>query len=395
MAALDGLRILDLTQYEAGPSATQALAWLGADVVKIERPGQGEPGRGGAMLAGSGYFFNWNANKRSLALDVATPEGRDVFLRLVPGFDVVVENFGPGVIERLNLGYEQVRLVNRAVIYASVKGFGSEGPYADFKCFDGIAMAMSGAFSVTGLRDGTPLPPGPTMGDVGTGVQLALAICAAYVQKLRTGVGQRIELAMQEAMTYYMRTRIGLGSDFGEKVAPRADIGRGALVTLYPCAPFGSNDYIYVMAITDGMWQALCGAIGQTELTSDDRFATDAGRNKNAEDLRLIVEAWTKQHNKHDAMRVLAGAGVPCGATLDTRELHNDPHLVARGFVQDVAHPQRGSVKMMGWPARMSESSVPIIPASSLGAHTNEVLSTELGLDGDALDQLRARGVIA
>ena len=395
MAALDGLRILDLTQYEAGPSATQALAWLGADVVKVERPGEGEPGRGGAALAGSGYFVNWNSNKRSLALDVGTAEGRDVFLRLVPRFDVVVENFGPGVVERLRLVDEHVRAVHPTVIYASVKGFGLDGPYADYKCFDGIAMAMAGAFSVTGARDGRPLPPGPTMGDVGTGMQLALAICAAYVQKLRTGVGQRIEVSMQEAMTYYMRSRIGLGSDYGRKAAPRMDSGRGALVNLYPCDPFGPNDFIYVMAVTDGMWRALCRATGLTDFADDERFSTDAARARNSEVLRAAIEAWTRQHSKHEAMRMLAGAGVPCGAVLDTRELHEDPHLLARGFVHEIDHPDHGKVKILGWAPRMSESRVPIVPAAPLGAHTDDVLLEELGIDADALEGLRTRGVIA
>src|SRR5215217_4417088 len=201
MPALDGMRILDLSQYEAGPSATQALAWLGADVVKVERPGAGDPGRGGQFIHDPAYFMNWNANKRSVALDIGIPEGRALLLEMLPRFDVVVENFGPGVVERLELDYDQVRAVHPPVIYASVKGFGLSGPYADYKCFDSVAMAMAGAFSVTGLPEGPPLPPGPTMGDAGTGMQLALAICAAYIQRLRTGEGQRIELSMQEAMT--------------------------------------------------------------------------------------------------------------------------------------------------------------------------------------------------
>ena len=269
------------------------------------------------------------------------PRGPALLERLLPSFDVFVENLGPGVIEKLDLGYDRLRSLHPSVIYASVKGFGAEGPYAGFKCFDGVAMAMSGAFSLTGMPDGPPLPPGPTLGDSGTGVQLALAICAAYVQKLQTGEGQRIELSMQEAMTYYLRTRIGIGSSFGTKAAPRAERGGGGLLNLYACAPFGPNDYIYVMAVTEGMWTALTGAIGQPELADDPRFARGGARNENAEDLRKIIGEWCAQRSKHEAFQALAGAGVPCGAVLDTRELHEDPHLLARGFVQVDRPPRR------------------------------------------------------
>jgi formyl-CoA transferase len=394
MPALDGMRILDLTQYEAGPSATQALAWLGADVVKVERPGVGDPGRGGPVIPGSGYFMNWNANKRSLALDIASPEGRKMLEELIPRFDVFVENLGPGVIEKLDLGYEQVRSLHPSVIYASVKGFGIEGPYADYKCFDGVAMAMSGAFSLTGMPDGPPLPPGPTLGDSGTGMQLALAICAAYVQRLRTGEGQRIELSMQEAMTYYLRTRIGIGSSYGTKAAPRAGTGRGGLLNLYACDPGGANDYIYVMAVTEGMWRALAAAIGRPELLDDPRFASGGSRTKHGEDLQQIIGAWCSQRSKHDAFRTLAAAGVPCGAVLDTRELHEDPHLRERGFVTEIDHPDGSKVSMLGWPARMSASTVPMCAAPTLGAHSDEILGDELQLSADDLRALRDAGIV-
>ena len=395
MPALDGMRILDLTQYEAGPSATQALAWLGADVVKVERPGVGDPGRGGPVIQGSGYFMNWNANKRSLALDISNPEGRALLERLLPSFDVFVENLGPGVIEKLNLGYEQVKAIHPAVIYASVKGFGAEGPYAGFKCFDGVAMAMSGAFSLTGMPDGPPLPPGPTLGDAGTGVQLALAICAAYVQQQRTGEGQRIELSMQEAMTYYLRTRIGIGSNFGTKAAPRAGTGRGGLINLYACAPFGPNDYIYVMAVTEGMWHALVGAIGQPELAEDPRFARGSGAaTRTPRTCARSSGSGAANARSTRRSRPSPGAGVPCGAVLDTRELHEDPHLQSRGFVQEIDLPDGSKVSMLGWPARMSGSTVPMQAAPLLGAHTDDVLAAELDLSADQLAALRASGVV-
>jgi formyl-CoA transferase len=394
MPALDGMRILDLSQYEAGPSATQALAWLGADVVKVERPGVGDPGRGGSFLPGSGYFMNWNSNKRSVALDLSADEGRELFCRMLPRFDVLVENFGPGVVERLKLGYDDVRGIHPTVIYASVKGFGSTGPYAGYKCFDSVAMAMAGAFSVTGLPDGPPLGPGPTMGDSGTGVQLALAICAAYIQRERTGEGQRIELSMQEAMTYYLRTRIGTSGTWGRKPAPRAGTGRGGTMNLYACSPFGPNDFIYLMAITEAFWQALGSAIGRPELVDDPRFATPKARAEHGDELREVIGAWCAQRTKHEAFHALAGAGIPCGAVLDTKELHEDPHLVSRGFVHEIDLGDGETGSLLGWPARLSASSVAIRPAPALGAHTQEVLAAELDLVDEDLARLRGEGVI-
>lgn len=226
MPALDGLRILDLTQYEAGPSCTQALAWLGAEVVKIERPGIGEPGRYvGTGKDNSPYFLNWNSNKRSVALDLQSEEGRALLFRLIPNYDVFVENYGPGVLEKLGLGPDKVRAVHPPLIYASVKGFGMDGPHASYKSFDMIAQAAAGAFSVTGEPDGPPMRPAPTVGDTGTGMQLGIAILAAYVQRLRTGTGQAIELSMQEAMTYYMRTMLAIGSGFSD--TPRTPYWNG------------------------------------------------------------------------------------------------------------------------------------------------------------------------
>ena len=186
MAALDGLRILDMTQYEAGPSCTQALAWLGADVVKIERPGTGDPGRGVGGVD-SDYFLMWNSNKRSVTLALETKEGRDVLMKMLPHYDVFVENYGPGVVEKLRLDYTAMKKVHPSVIYARVKGFGTEGPYADYKSFDMVAQAAAGAFSITGDPEGPPMRPGATVGDTGTGMQLGIAILAAYVHRLKIG----------------------------------------------------------------------------------------------------------------------------------------------------------------------------------------------------------------
>jgi len=216
------LRILDMTQYEAGTSCTQALAWLGADVVKVEAPDHGDPGRASGLSAGySPYFCAWNANKKSVAIDLRTDAGKDLFLRLLPGFDIVVENFAPGVVEKLGLGYHALRSVHPTVIHGQIKGFGNSGPQSHYKSFDAVAQAAAGAFSLTGEADGPPLYPGTTIGDSGTGVQMAMALLAAYVQRLRTGEGQHIEISMQEAVTYYVRTRNAFAGEWGAKAAPR------------------------------------------------------------------------------------------------------------------------------------------------------------------------------
>lgn len=397
MPALDGLRILDLTQYEAGTSCTQALAWLGADVVKVERPDGGDPGRG---ITGhydfedSEYFLNWNSNKRSVTLALDHAEGRDLLLRMVPHFDVLIENFGPGVTGKLGLDYDTVREIKPDVIFASIRGFGSSGPYSGYKCFDMVAQAAAGAFSVTGERDGPPMRPGTTTGDAGSGVQMALAITAAWVQRLRTGKGQHIELSMQEAMTYFMRTTIAMGSKWGTQPARRNGAGRGALINLYPCKPFGENDYVYIMAVTARMWTAVCQAIGRPELEHDERFCEPAKRRDNAEELRGEIGAWTAQRDKHEAMRLFAEAGVPASAVFDTLDLFQDPHLVERDFIKTLVHPGVGEVRLLGWPARLSESSVDIEAAPLLGQHSDEVLAEILGIDQAQIEALRESGVV-
>ncbi len=395
MPALDGMRILDMTQWEAGTACTQALAWLGADVVKVEPPGRGDPGRG--FVTGgtdSAYFVNWNSNKKSVTIDLSRPDGRGLLLRMLPRFDVFVENYGPGVVEKLDLDYDVMKAVHPSIIYARVKGFGTSGPYAAFKCMDMVAQSAAGALSVTGMPDGPPLRPGPPMGDSGTGVQLALAITAAYIQRERTGEGQLIELSMQEAMTYYMRTMIANGSDWGRQAAPRSGNGFGAMMNLYPCRPGGSNDYVYMMVVNTRMWRALCGAIERDDLLDDPRFERGRNRHENAEVLYEEIAGWTREHTKQEVMRRIGEAGVPCSAVYDTSDLFNDPHLLERGFVHTIDHKAHGRVRLLGWPARMSASEVEIEPAPLLGEQTAEVLKAELGLDDDELASLRDRGAI-
>jgi crotonobetainyl-CoA:carnitine CoA-transferase CaiB-like acyl-CoA transferase len=397
MAALTGLRVLDLTQWESGTSCTQALAWLGAEVIKVEPPNGGDPGRAMArdLWEDSEYFLNRNSNKRSVVLNLREARGRELLLEMVPRFDVLVENFGPGVVEKLNLGYEVIKAVHPGIIYAQIKGFGLSGPYASYKCFDMVAQAAAGALSITGEPDGPPMRPGPTVGDSGTGVQMALAITAAYAQKLREGIGQHIELSMQEAVTYYMRTMIALGAKGGQAVAPRLGNDFEPTVNLFACKPFGANDYVYLMSLMENHWVALCKAMGRPELAADPRFAEAAARKQHGAELKPIIAAWMAERTKHEAMHELCAAGIPASAVFDTRDLFSDPHLNARDFIKRVSDANGGQqATLLGWPARMSASSVDIELAPALGAHTREVLAAELGLDEAALESLAAARII-
>jgi formyl-CoA transferase len=396
MPALDGIRILDMTQYEAGPSATQALAWLGAEVVKVEPLETGDPGR--TLAVGgkySAYFCNWNANKKSIAIDLAKPEGRDLLLRMLPHYDVFIENYGPGVVERLELGYETIKAVHPAIIYVQIKGFGISGPYAGYKSYDMVAQAAAGSFSVTGETTGAPMLPGPTIGDSGTGVQAGMAILAAYIQRLRTGEGQHIELSMQEAMTYFMRTRIAFGADWGEQASPRSGNLMGAGPTgLYPCAGGGPNDYAYLITVTGRHWDGLCLGIERPDLVVDPRFETGEKRAIHGAELYEEVARWTRLHDKFEVMRRLGDAGVPCSAILDTRDLYRDPHLLERGFVKTVEHPKRGEAPLLGFAPRMSASEVELKRAPYLAEHSDEVLRDDLGLSEGELRALRDAAVL-
>jgi formyl-CoA transferase len=385
-----------MTQYEAGTSCTQALAWLGADVTKIEPTKVGEPGRGLEMglWQDSEYFINWNSNKNSVALNLRDPKGRDILLKMLPHYDVFVENYGPGVIEKLNIDYDTMKKIHPGIIYGRIKGFGTSGPYANYKSYDTVAQAASGAMSITGEADGPPMRIGLTIGDSGAGMQLCTAILAAYIQRLRTGEGQLIELSMQEAMTYYMRTSIALGSKWGERPAPRRGNGSSPIINLYPCKPFGPNDYVYIMAVAPRMWGDICKVIERPDLEKDPKFADHKARVENREELIEELTKWTSRHDKHQAMKLLAEGGVPCSATLDTKDLFTDPHLLERGFIHKVNHEEQGEVPLLGWPPRMSDSTVPIKPAPLLGKSTTQILKKDLNLTDEELKSLHEAGVI-
>ncbi len=400
MPALDGMRILDMTQREAGTSCTQALAWLGADVVKVEPPGLGDPGR--HVQPGEGnspYFLNFNSNKRSIVLDLQDPRGRDIFLRLLPSYDVFVENYGPGVVEKLDIGPDVVRRANPRIIYGRLKGFGLSGPYAQFKSLDPIAQAAAGAIALTGPEDGPPVYPASMTGDSGTGIQLALAITAAYVECQRTGAGQVIEISMQEAMSFFMRSRVSSTIWNTQPALGRGHPGRSgagsATVRMYPCEPEGLNDYVYIMCSTERMWESLCTAIERPDLPLDPRFATNSARREHSEALGEEISAWTLKRTKEEAMLILGEAGVPCSAIMTTEDLFADKHLRERGFIQQLDHPEHGEIELLGFAPRLSNGDVPFVRAPLMGEHTDDVLRADLDLEPAEITDLRDAGVVA
>jgi formyl-CoA transferase len=282
--------------------------------------------------------------------------------------------------------------INPGIIYARIKGYGLSGPYADWKCFDPLAQAAAGAFSITGEADGPPVKPGPTMADSGTGMQTALAITAAWAQKLRTGEGQFIEISMQEVMTMFMRTT-GV-TQWGKTPVMRKGHRGGAPTGMYPCAPGGPNDYVYMLISDTRMWDRLCVTIGREDLLTDERYTTGRSRIAHADALDAEIAKWTVQHTKFEAMRILCEGGVAASAIYDTMEVFNDEHLRARGFIEEVEHPAQGAITLMRSPLRMSRSEVPLRPAPLLGADTDAVLSAELGLDAAAIAALREQHAI-
>jgi formyl-CoA transferase len=395
--ALDGIRVLDLTQYEAGPSSTQMLAWLGADVIKIEPP-TGEPGRT-ALSDKRGedawFFMLLNSCKKGVTLNLKAPRGRAMFEELVKTSDVVVENMAPGVMDRLGLGYERLKSLNPRLIHASVKGFAGGGPYADYKSFEWIAQAMAGAMSMTGSPDGPPTKAIGGLADTGAGLHTAIGILAAIIQRQTTGVGQQIEVAQQDAVVNLLRIHLRETYVSG-KPAPRQGNRSAAAApsNIYRCSPGGPNDYVFVHCATQEMWRSLTKIVGRPELGADPRYEDRRDRVAFIDDIDAMIEAWTAERPKHEVLATLAGAGIPCGAVLDSAEVLSDPHLGQTGFITDLEHPRRGVYPMPGNPVRLSDSPTEMVRSPLLGEHNAEVFGKLLGVGPEALDTLRRDGVI-
>ena len=400
--ALHGVRVVDLTQFEAGTSLTQTLAWLGAEVIKVEEPTKGEQGRGASTDqkgVDSHYFMLLNANKRSVTANLKHEKGRAVLRGLIEKADVFAENFAPGVIERLGFSYDEVRAINPRIIYVQVKGFGDDGPYKNFLAFDMIAQAMGGAMSITGEPDGRPIKPGLTIGDTGTGLHGAIGVLAALYQRQFTGEGQRIQLAMQECVINYGRISYAAQYLMG-KAAPRMGnqsiMGTNSPSETYKTKGDGPNDYcyIYTSRANPQHWERLLKIMGREDLIGDPRFDSPQERFQNRHVVDEMIGEWTKHHDKMTVMQRLGEQGIPAGAVMDTMELSEDPELNRREIFVTVKHPVRGDFKMPGWPVKMSGSKVPITASPLLGADTDAVYSDLLGLSKQELAALREEKAI-
>ena len=398
---LQGVKVVDFTQFEAGTTCTAGLAWFGAAVVKIENPGRGDPGRRlrpGKPDDDPYYFYEFNVNKKSLAINLKSERGLQIVKDLIKKADIVAENMAPGTIERLGLDYESVKKLNPRIIYCQIKGFASGSPHEAGLAFDMIAQAAGGPISVTGEPGRQPVKPGLSFGDTGTGMLMTATILGALIERNRTGQGRKLQVAMQDAMIHYMRTCFATMARTGKPArrnGAKSSAGNNAPSGLYPTKGGGANDYIYITCsrANPEHWSRLMKVIGREDLINDPRFATGDARVANEKELDEIVGAWTKQHDKREAMEALIGVSVPAGAVFDTMELINEPTFAERGFIQTVTH-HNGEYRMASWPVRVDGKTARIKGSPALGADGAEVLNNWLGLDDGQLSKLRTEGVL-
>lgn len=404
--ALTGIRVLDLTQWEAGSACAQALAFLGAEVLKIERPKGGDPARiasADSPDSDSLYFLVLNANKKSVSIDLRSEDGKALLRDLIAKSDVFLENFAPGTIERLGFGYTDVERINSRIVYGSIRGFSDQSPYRDYRCFDAIAQSMGGAVAFTGESDGPPIKPGYTFGDTGSGLHLAIGILGALYQREATGRGQKVKVAMQEAVLSFGRmplARHQVTRRVAERVGNSSPSSTAAPSGLYACRGGGPNDYCFIYTARDHatgnkQWTTLLHTIGRPDLLEDPRFATPELRFRHRDEVDAVIVPWMLTKDKREAMELLNGAGVPAGAVFDTGDILADASFRETGMLREVDHPTRGRVVLPGWPVRMSASPTPVVTRPPLlGEHTDPVLSDVLGLDEQRLRELHRTGVI-
>jgi formyl-CoA transferase len=410
--ALDGVRILDFTHVQSGPTCTQLLAWFGADVIKVERPGIGDITRGQLRdLPGvdSLYFTMLNGNKRSITLDTKNAKGKEILERLVKTCDVLVENFGPGVLDRMGLTWARIQQLNPRMIYASIKGFGP-GPYEDCKVYENVAQCAGGSASTTGFDDGPPLVTGAQIGDSGTGLHLALGIAAALYQRTRTGKGQRVTAAMQDGVLNLCRVklrdqqRLAHGplkeypqypdSTFGDAV-PRSGnaSGGGQPGWILKCKGWETDPNAYVYFITQApVWEKICELIGEPGWKTHPDYATPEARLPRLKQIFRRIEQWTMTKTKFEVMEMCDPLDIPCGPILSMKEIAEDPSLRATGTIVEVDHPARGKYLTVGNPIKMSDSPSEVRPSPLLGEHTDEVLRDVLGYSPDEIAQIKASG---
>jgi formyl-CoA transferase len=413
--ALDHIKILDFTHVQSGPTCTQLLAWMGADVIKVERPGVGDATRKQLVDvegADSLYFTMLNHNKRSLTLNSKTPEGKEVLERLVKTCDVLVENFAPGALDRMGFSWERIQELNPGMIMASVKGFGP-GPYEDCKVYENVAQCAGGSASTTGFRDGLPLVTGAQIGDSGTGLHLAFGICTALIHREKTGRGQRVLAPMQDGVLNLCRVKLrdqqrlkagplkeysqyGEGVPFGE-ATPRAgnDSGGGQPGRILKCKGWETDPDAYTYFITQAaVWQKICDVIGKPEWKEHPDYATPPARLPHLNEIFGAIEEWTKTKTKYEVMEICNPLDIPVGPILSMKELSEEPSLRETGTIVECDHPERGPYLSVGCPVKLSDNDVVVERSPLLGEHSDEVLSEVLGYNADEIAALKEAGAV-
>jgi formyl-CoA transferase len=411
--ALEGVRILDFTHVQSGPTCTQLLAWFGADVIKVERPGIGDITRGQLRdipNVDSLYFTMLNHNKRSITLDTKNPKGKEVLEAMVKHCDVMVENFAPGVLDRMGFGWERIQQLNPRMIVASIKGFGP-GPYEDCKVYENVAQCAGGAASTTGFDDGPPVVTGAQIGDSGTGLHLALGIVAALYQRNTTGRGQKVLAAMQDGVLNLCRVklrdqqRLAHGplkeypqypdGEFSDAV-PRAGnaSGGGQPGWILKCKGWETDHNAYIYFITQApVWDKICKVIGKEEWITHPDYATPEARLPRLMAIFGEIERWTMTKTKFEAMDILNEYDIPCGPILSMKEIAEEPSLRKTGTVVEVDHPKRGKYLTVGNPIKLSDSASDVKRSPLLGEHTEEVLA-ELGYNSSQIAEMRTEKAI-
>lgn len=415
MKALEGVKILDFTHVQSGPTCTQLLAWFGADVIKVERPGVGDATRKQLVDvpgADSLYFTMLNHNKRSIELNTKNETGKQVLTRLVEECDVLVENFAPGALDRMGFGWEAIQKINPRMIMASVKGFGP-GKYEDCKVYENVAQCAGGSASTTGFLDGPPLVTGAQIGDSGTGLHLALGIVTALFQREKTGRGQKVLAAMQDGVLNLSRVKLrdqqrlaagplkeysqfGEGIDFGE-ATPRAgnDSGGGQPGRILKCKGWETDPNAYTYFITQAaVWKKICDVIGKPDWKEAEGYATPPERLDKLNEIFEAIEAWTMTKTKFEVMDICNPHDIPVGPILSMKEIMADEGLQATGTIVKVPHPERGDYYTVGCPIKMSDSPVDVERSPLLGEHTSEILSEVLGYSGDDISNIYHSGAV-
>ena len=415
MKALEGIQILDFTHVQSGPTCTQLLAWLGADVIKVERPGVGDATRKQLVDvegADSLYFTMLNHNKRSLTLNTKSEAGKEVLERLIRQCDIMVENFAPGALDRMGFSWERIQELNPRIIMGSVKGFGP-GPYEDCKVYENVAQCAGGSASTTGFPDGPPLVTGAQIGDSGTGLHLALGLLAALYQREQTGRGQRVLAAMQDGVLNLCRVKLrdqqrlqrgplteysqfGEGIEFGE-ATPRAgnDSGGGQPGRILKCRGWEDDDNAYTYFITQAaVWGNICDVIGKPQWKEDPEYATPGVRLPKLNEIFAAIEDWTMTKTKFEVMDICNPLDIPVGPILSMKELSEEPSLRETGTIVEVDHPERGRYLTVGCPVKLSDSPAEVVRSPLLGEHTDEILASVLGYSEQEIQSIRESGAV-